>query len=64
MPDRIAYSFVVEQRMAATAVGYTWTEYLDLPGDPWAMDDEDGDCKAFVVILYRYQQVLKAMEWA
>lgn len=49
--------------MAATAAGYTWAEYLALAGDPWAMDDEDGDCKAFVVILYRYQQVLKAMEW-
>lgn len=56
-------SSLAEQRFAARAAGYTWPEYLALPGDPWAMRlfGED-DCKANVIALYRIESAMQAME--
>lgn len=53
-------SFEVEQRFAAREMGYTYTEYLALPGAMrWA---EDSDCKAAVIVMYRLGGKLKLIE--
>jgi len=52
----------VEQRQAARYSGYTWDEYVQLPGDPWCMDPQDTDCKADVVAFYRVEKRIAAIE--
>ena len=52
----------MEQRLAANAAGYTWTEYLKLPGDfRWVDPMVDEDCKAMVIASYRVILDLEAM---
>lgn len=48
--------------MAAKSQGYTWPEFLDLPGDPWAMAlCGVDDCKANVIAMYRIETAIDAI---
>ena len=50
----------MEQRYAAIHSGYTWREYLDLPGsDDWAGDGQDS--KAKVIAFYRLSKLIEAI---
>jgi vancomycin permeability regulator SanA len=59
---KFAATMMAERRMAAKSQGYTWPEFLDLPGDPWAMElCGVDDCKANVVAMYRIETAVEAI---
>lgn len=61
-PLEFVYSSLMEQRLAAQAAGYSWAEYLKLPGDfRWVDPLVDTDCKAAVIAAYRVMMDLEAM---
>lgn len=58
----ISATGLLEHRLAAQWAGYTWPQYLDLPGDPvWMAPLGVQDCKALVVVAYRVSSLLDAI---
>lgn len=53
----------MEEALAAQWAGYTWIEYLTLPGAEWWVDpDEGGDSKAMVLMKYRTAMRIEAIQ--
>lgn len=52
-PTIITYSNLAEERLAAIASHYTWSEYQDLPGDDDWVGLTGSDSKAMVIATYR-----------
>lgn len=59
---RISYSMQMEERLAAAHCGYTWEQYLTLPGADWWIDPTaPTDSKASVIAFYRADNLMKAV---
>lgn len=52
----------MEQRTAAKYCGYTWQDYINLPGDPWYKAPGQDDSKAEVIAFYRLSIMMQNIE--
>ena len=56
------YNLELEERQAARYAGYTWEQYLALPGAEWWLET-DGDSQAKVLAMYRIDKTLEYYRW-
>lgn len=53
----------IEEDLARKHAGYTWTEYVALPGADWWIDDSTPqDSKSRVLAAYRAYQYIEAVK--
>lgn len=61
-PPEIQQSRLQAERIAAHWAGYTWPQYLALPGDDrWVDTVRYSDCKAWVIAAHNVQMELEGL---
>ena len=62
-PPEIQTSRLLDERLAAQWAGYTWPQYLALPGDDrWVNYRRYADCKAWVLAAYHVSLELDGLK--
>lgn len=60
-PKMTTMTMEAEERLAAADAGYTFAEYLALPGDDFWAENTDSKCK--IIVMYRAKKHLEAIAW-
>lgn len=58
---RIDYNFEYEERLAARHAGYTFEDYMKLPGSAYWIEG-DGDDKCSIIVAYRAFALIEVLK--